>query len=308
MKKRPRVVWLRLVLAALLVVWFIRKLPALRREWIAGKMQGAVESGNGEKLRELLESGVSPNTVVGSSFHGGRHQKSIITLAAKEGNLEAVRMLHSYGADLRKTSGDGDSLLVKIMNIEDHNQTVGHWQCFVYLAKIRDAVTQADAGGQTPLQFAVWLGLATKYTEMLLKQGADPNRNGANGWPPLYSLARDGLKGSHRTELRKAENAELLLKYGADVNWLSSDGETALDVARQGGHEELATVLLSHGGKSGEELSPGVETEEDDPSYHCSLHPNVKTDRPGRCPKCQLGLVPAGEEDGRALPSARARE
>ena len=307
MKKRPRVVWLRLVLAALLVVWFIRKLPALRREWIAGKMQGAVESGNGEKLRELLESGVSPNTVVGSSFHGGRHQKSIIMLAAKEGNLEAVRMLHSYGADFRKTDWGRYNPLVGIMNIEDHNQTVGHWECFVYLAKIRDVVTQADAHGETPLQFAALLDLPAKYTEMLLEQGADPNRNGANDWPPLRSLACDGLKGSHQMELRKAENAELLLKYGADVNWLSPDGETALDVARQGGREGLATLLLSHGGKSGKELSTGVEAEENGPSYHCSLHPDVRTDRPGRCPKCHLGLVPAGEEGGRTEPPKRAR-
>ena len=307
MKKRRRIVWLWLVLVALLVVWFIRSLPSLRRKWVSGEMAAAVRSGNGEKLRGMLESGVSPNTVVGPSFHGGRHQKSIIMLAAKEGNLEAVRMLHSYGADFRKTDWGRYNPLVGIMNIEDHNQTVGHWECFVYLAKIRDVVTQADAHGETPLQFAASLDLPAKYTEMLLEQGADPNRNGANDWPPLRSLACDGLKGSHQRELRKAENAELLLKYGADVNWLSSDGETALDVARQGGREGLVTLLLSHGGKSGKELSTGVEAEENGPSYHCSLHPDVRTDRPGRCPKCHLGLVPAGEEGGRTEPPKRAR-
>ena len=307
MKKRRRIVWLSLVLVPLLVVWFIRSLPGLKRDWVSGEMAAAVRSGNGEKLREMLESGVSPNTVVGPSFHGGRHQKSIIMLAAKEGNLEAVRMLHSYGADFRKTDWGRYNPLGGIMNIEDHNQTVGHWECFVYLAKIRDVVTQADAHGETPLQFAALLDLPAKYTEMLLEQGADPNRNGTNDWPPLRSLACDGLKGSHQRELRKAENAELLLKYGADVNWLSSDGETALDVARQGGREGLVTLLLSHGGKSGKELSTGVEAEENGPSYHCSLHPDVRTDRPGRCPKCHLGLVPAGEEGGRTEPPKRAR-
>ena len=44
MKKRRRIVWLWLVLVALLVVWFIRSLPSLRRKWVSGEMAAAVST------------------------------------------------------------------------------------------------------------------------------------------------------------------------------------------------------------------------------------------------------------------------
>lgn len=36
--------------------------------------------------------------------------------------------------------------------------------------------------------------------------------------------------------------------------------------------------------------------------YHCPMHPEVRQDHPGRCPKCQMHLVPEGEEAGQDHP------
>jgi len=76
---------------------------------------------------------------------------------------------------------------------------------------------------------------------MLLKAGADPNPK--NGGPPLHSAARG----------RDTEMLKLLLRYGANVNAMNNDGETALAIAvkKWEGHKfnaiTKAEILLTAG-------------------------------------------------------------
>ena len=46
----------------------------------------------------------------------------------------------------------------------------------------------------------------------------------------------------------REEEVESLLSIGADVNWVSNEGDTALIAACRNGHRGVAALLLAHGG------------------------------------------------------------
>ncbi len=81
-------------------------------------------------------------------------------------------------------------------------------------------VDARDTDGSTPLHCAAWKG-HQKIVAFLLKAGADPNAQNANGhWgtTPLHAAA-------HANE---AAIAELLIQHGADVNAHDLNGKTPL--------------------------------------------------------------------------------
>ena len=68
---------------------------------------------------------------------------------------------------------------------------------------------------------------------MLLDRGADPNARQQIGYTPLMGAASAGC----------ADLADLLLQRGADPSLVSEEGKTAADIAREHGHNDLATTL-----------------------------------------------------------------
>lgn len=72
----------------------------------------------------------------------------------------------------------------------------------------------------------------------LIKRGADPNVVTNDGWTALMLAARTGTKG---------ENLALLLRITKDLNARNKDGKTALGLAREFGHGEVAERLVARG-------------------------------------------------------------
>jgi ankyrin repeat protein len=68
---------------------------------------------------------------------------------------------------------------------------------------------------------------------MLLDRGADPNARQQIGYTPLMGAASAG----------RADLVDLLLQRGADPSLVSEEGKTAADIAREHGHNDLATAL-----------------------------------------------------------------
>lgn len=98
-----------------------------------------------------------------------------------------------------------------------------------------------DGDGDTPLHLAA-LGGDADTVKILLDAGADVSaRDDRVYWTPLLPAAARGHAGVVRQ----------LLDAGADPNAETRDGITALDLAREGGHADIAGILRNAGGMAG---------------------------------------------------------
>lgn len=93
------------------------------------------------------------------------------------------------------------------------------------------------------LQRAV-LGNNSDMLRFLLSRGADPNSTYMGATPLVHACHQKAMP-----------MIEILLESGADINLKSSypnmpyDGKSPLDIAREGGNEQVVELLLSHGKK-----------------------------------------------------------
>ena len=146
--------------------------------------------------------------------------------SAYVGNLEEVRRLVT----------DGTS--VDVIDAERHTPLM--WAAFnghkVVAEYLLDAGAEADAedsNGRTALMYAA-SGPFAGTVDLLLERGADANVQGTlEGFTPLMTAAAEGL----------ADVVRLLLAAGADRDLQDTDGDTALDFARQNGHAEVVELL-----------------------------------------------------------------
>ena len=109
--------------------------------------------------------------------------------------------------------------------------------------------TNTDADGFTPLH---WVGRTrrgskdsfVRITELLIQNGADVNAQGEvwGNWRPMHTLAEwSGL----------AEQADLMLDAGADINAETDTGWTPLDLAIDRKREDMICHLRTKGAKTG---------------------------------------------------------
>ncbi|MCK5806648.1 MAG: ankyrin repeat domain-containing protein, partial [Lentisphaeria bacterium] len=124
-------------------------------------------------------------------------------------SAKMARLLIENGADIDHKNNHGESLLIYLLRVEDSPSVV----------------------------------------EMLLEQGASPNKADRRGVPPLYHA----LSGS-MTDAKACRRAALLLDHGADPNFvLPADTRYVyrpapyLHVAVRKGFKEVTKLLLKHG-------------------------------------------------------------
>jgi hypothetical protein len=76
---------------------------------------------------------------------------------------------------------------------------------------------------------------ATAKLKQSIEDGANVNQSNELGYTPLHAAIENG----------RLENAKILLLSGAFANAKTSDGLTALDLARANGNAELVSLLES---------------------------------------------------------------
>ncbi len=79
-----------------------------------------------------------------------------------------------------------------------------------------------------------------QFAELLLEAGADPDsRESSELCPPLYYAVRD----------RRLNLIDLLIEYGADLNYQNNFGWTPLHIAAFKSHRDLVNLLIDEGAR-----------------------------------------------------------
>ncbi|MCY4011522.1 MAG: ankyrin repeat domain-containing protein [Gammaproteobacteria bacterium] len=114
-------------------------------------------------------------------------------------------------------------------------------------ALVRAGVDTEVAGWRTPLGHLVTTG-HYDAADVLLRYGADIELRNEGGRTPLQDLARPPIEAERNGHF--IAQATFLLDRGADVNALTAEGETALDIAVRLGNETFAAFLRERGGEA----------------------------------------------------------
>ena len=145
------------------------------------------------------------------------YDETLLILAAKKDDMEAIELLLERGADANAQGNKGQSALQLLTwgkSIEGVKLLLEHG------AGIN---SQSSRDLSTALMYAVWNVTKPEHLELvkfLLAAGADPNLQKDDGETTLMTVTRHG-----ETQLVK-----LLLAYGAGVNIKTKSGKTALDI------------------------------------------------------------------------------
>lgn len=187
-------------------------------------------------------------------------QSSALVQAVAAGDLEAVQEQVAAGESLNQVAAKGTPLTVAASH--------GHDRIAWYLLQQGADPNLADDQGRLPLVAASAEG-SQRLVKLMLSAGAKVNASGANGQTPVSAAAEAGNLSVMRTLLDAGGNvniapdgesllmhvvrngdllmAEVLIAAGADAGFRSSDGTSALDIARQRNLRDLEMLLVQAG-------------------------------------------------------------
>ncbi len=189
-------------------------------------LQEAAWSGRTAIARLLLERGADPNAppaVYGTALHA----------AAARGWDDVVAALLEKGARVDERDERGGRALHSAASNgnRDMAQILIKW----------GARVEESEPGYTPLMYAA-MGDDAEMIRLLAKAGArvDVAAKGEYGGDnPLLLAAQNG----------RVEAVRALVELKANLNVRTQQGETALDLARAAGHEEIVTILKAAGAR-----------------------------------------------------------
>jgi ankyrin repeat protein len=173
---------------------------------------GAASLGQTRTVQDLIKRGVSVNT-------RNKFAETVLSLAARGGHADTVKLLLDSGADPNSADREGvaDSMHF-LLDRGDNGNLV-----------MKD--------GYTPLMWAAQNG-HLKVVQILLTGKADPNK--VSYYTRTTALINVAPHDS-------GEITKLLIAHGADVNARNYDGRTALMEAAEVGNPKSVKVLLDAG-------------------------------------------------------------
>mmetsp|Transcript_47558 Transcript_47558/g.93852 ORF Transcript_47558/g.93852 Transcript_47558/m.93852 type:complete len:424 (+) Transcript_47558:390-1661(+) len=202
------------------------------------------------------ESGDAPTPPLGGRAENWEGGSLIILCSAPQGpgRLEAAALLVQEGANVHRIAGGrGVTLLHKAA----FRGLVGLVRLLLDWGVDKEAV---DVTGKSALTYTV-RGLQQEVVELLLTLGADVNersRNnqGAERLTPLHQIGHGGCgfdEGVTAPSYGPEDQAiaEVLVRWGAEVEALDSQGRSALHRAAEYGSLELVEYLIDRGADAG---------------------------------------------------------
>lgn len=236
-------------------------LPATADEEPGTQFAIAIEDGDSEAIRQMLDDGVAADTWI----EYGEHKITPLMKASWDGQKEIVEILLAAGARVNATASDdrGTALMSAV--------TRAHVDIIRTLLTAGADVSPKNTYGFNAFTSAVAAG-NEEVAGMLLEAGAKVN-DGAHGLTPLQFAASSGsvdmirflvsrgadvnygAKKGEQTALLSAiygahpDAVEALIKLKANVNTRTKDGDTPLTAARKGDQEDIIALLKAAGAK-----------------------------------------------------------
>ncbi|MDT4897463.1 MAG: ankyrin repeat protein 50 [Acidobacteriota bacterium] len=180
----------------------------------------AAKKGDVASIRQLLQAGVGVNTADAKGM-------TAIAWAAYVGNVEAIKLLLDAGADVRKKDSPAHESLVAYMN-----------------------VGMGDCLRSVPMMNKAGLASCDEVARLLIKAGAGVNTRNPFVKPTLHMAF-------YHYDYVSDETINALMKAGADINAVDSDGSTTLMEAIGYHKEEVAKILLRAGAHVNARDKPG---------------------------------------------------
>jgi len=156
-----------------------------------------------------------------------------------------------YGGNVQR---DAEGRVVVGRQYQNHNPTPGPVYAGTGYTEMAEAIHSGDpnavldllrrkphlledvsTGGARPLHICGMSRQGQRATSVLVAMGADVNALDTYGYTPLFRMASNNL----------ADGAQVLLRGGADLQFVSSSGESAASIARQSHAWDVLTVLRS---------------------------------------------------------------
>jgi ankyrin repeat protein len=176
----------------------------------------------GESIAALVEAGADPD-----ARFAGPHRETPLHWAASSDDVEALDALLDAGADIEADGavlGGGPPMADAV--------GFGNWNA---------ARRLRERGADTTLGDAAALGLMDRVVEHMSAPA-----------PPTAEQVTMSLW--HACHGGQRETAEYLIDQGGDPDWIGWDDLTTVDLANQGGHDDLAAWLRSRGAHTAAEL------------------------------------------------------
>lgn len=196
--------------------------------------------GNPEVARKCLAVNLPVNAVT-------YYQVTPLVLAAQQGHSDVIRLLIESEADIGMRTQSGASALM-------YASRAGHRECVRALTVTKADIDQTDKQGQTALMWAAAAGRA-ECVELLLRAKASAELSLSSGFSAVTLAAREGHSGT----------IDVFLKHGIDVNSVMQPkksgarvprkGTSALILAVESGHFELAMKLVNSGADPNDQRS-----------------------------------------------------
>jgi Ankyrin repeats (3 copies) len=146
-----------------------------------------------------------------------------------------VRRVTSEGIDWGYHDGEDDAPMPLVKAVQAHNERVVR-----VLLELKAPVDRSYKSGANALQASLACsegdGGCERITEMLLAQGANPNKRFLDGTTPLFVASESGT----------GRQTRALLEHGAHMEDRVVR-ETALDAAERVGNTTVARILSAHG-------------------------------------------------------------
>lgn len=182
----------------------------------------ACENGETDSLREFLDSGVS--------VYSNDTNRSLCTMALKNGHLEIFKLLVEYGLNPeRPVHGFDEFPILRALQAEK-------WDIADHILNQGIDLNRRDGYGFSIFNRACWGFVPVDWLSRMIDLGGDVH-DWSRGETPIFTAVRGNA----------VKVMELLFSRGADINAIASDGDTPLILAARGGKMEAAKWLIDHG-------------------------------------------------------------
>lgn len=164
-----------------------------------------------EVARTLLAEGAMVNAQ-------DENGSTALLLATWSGNLDTLKLLLEYKADVGIVDTDNSAVLHAVVRNKNNDEREAMARL---LLRFGADISPINAGGRTPLHYACEDGEKV-MTGLLLEHNVQVDAVDKNGWTALHLASSEGY----------GDVVQLLLENGADAKMKTSDtGQTALNLA-----------------------------------------------------------------------------